>query len=84
MSTNNAPFPLINTVQSGLGTTDIEIKNGPTESVQKIVVEEENVVFYVLPNDIFLYSHPLSTGREWHSNGAISLNEEDKLVIELV
>lgn len=84
MSTNNAPFPLINTVQSGLGTMDIEIKNGTTESVQKIVVEEENVVFYVLPNDIFLYSHPLSTGREWHSNGAISLNEEDKLVIELV
>ncbi|WP_208560920.1 hypothetical protein [Marinilactibacillus kalidii] len=84
MATTNAPFPLINTVQSGLGTTDIEVKNGSMDSVQKIVVEEENVVFYVLPNDLFLYSHPLSTGREWHSNGAISLNEEDKLVIELV
>ncbi|MFC6464305.1 hypothetical protein ACFP65_04690 [Marinilactibacillus sp. GCM10026970] len=84
MSTDKAPFPLINTVQSGLGTMDFEVKNGEVESVQKIVIEEENVVFYVLPNDIFLYSHPLSTGREWHSNGAISLNEEDKLVIELV
>tara|TARA_E500000081_G_C5831783_1_gene218072 strand:- start:37 stop:330 length:294 start_codon:yes stop_codon:yes gene_type:complete len=84
MASTNAPFPLTNKVTAKLGTTDYEVKNGGTDDVQKIVIEEENIVFYIFPNQIYLYSHPISTGREWHSNGAISVNDDGKVVIELV
>ncbi|MFL2078956.1 hypothetical protein [Marinilactibacillus psychrotolerans] len=84
MVETKAPFPLTNKVIAKLGTTDYEVKNGTKEDVQKILIEEENIVFYIFPNQIFLYSHPVSTGREWHSNGVISVNDDDMVVIELV
>lgn len=84
MAVTNAPFPLTSKVTSKLGTTDFKVKNGTADEVVKVVIEEENVVFYVLPNQIYLYSHPISTGREWHSNGAISLDDDDNVVVELV
>lgn len=80
---SGAPFPLTNKVTSKLGETDFVLKNGEETDVQTIVVEEEDVVFHILPNEIYLYSHPISTGREWHSNGPLSVNDEGKVEIEL-
>lgn len=83
MASTNAPFPLTNKVSTKLGETDIELKNGSTDEIQTIVVEEENVVFHILPNEIYVYSHPISTGREWHSNAPLEVNDDGKLVVDL-
>lgn len=83
MASTNAPFPLTNKVTTKLGDTDIELKNGKSEDIQTIVVEEEDVVFHILPNEIYVYSHPISTGREWHSNAPLEVNDDGKLVVDL-
>lgn len=83
MAQSNAPFPLTNKVTSKLGDTDFVVKNGTVNDFQTIEVEEEDVVFHILPNEIYLYSHPISTGREWHSNGPISVNDDGKVEIEM-
>lgn len=82
MSTN-APFPLTNKATSKLGDTDFVLNNGSMADVQTIVVEEEDILFYILPNQIYVYSHPVSTGREWHSNGPIEVNDDGKIQIDL-
>lgn len=83
MTSTNAPFPLTNKVTTKLGDTDIELKNGKSADIQTIVVEEEEVVFHILPNEIYVYSHPISTGREWHSNAPLEVNDDGKLVVDL-